>query len=125
MENVKQKLRRSVLYLLGFSAFPLLTSCYGTPQDYEYKEPINGRILMSDGGSGIEGIRISYYRNAADTKMYETYSDSRGKFVISERDEMRSISFEDVDGDANGGDFKKQTMSMKDLESGSIYMKLK
>lgn len=125
MEKIVQALRRSLLYLLGFSAFPLLTSCYGVPQDHSGYEVDSGRVLNKD-MEPIKGIRVTY-RGVDKNRNYTLYTDDHGYFDIYERKvKGRIIVFEDVDGQSNGGEFEMQTYLMQGNEKGlTISMDIK
>lgn len=128
MENIKQKLRRSVLYLLGFSAFPMLTSCYGMPQDHVPYEPkpelkTTGKIVSKD-KEPINGILVTGTKE--DGRYSQDYSNYNGEYTIYERDDIRTVIFSDIDGDANGGDFQQQSKTIGEIkENGNIIMELK
>lgn len=126
MENIKQKIRRSVLYLLGFSAFPMLTSCYGMPQDYENLPPppdVEGKIVTND-QKPVEGILVSATTESGISR--KTYSNSEGEYTLYKDEDIRKIIFSDIDGNLNGGDFEQQTKTMEELKAdGKVIMKLK
>lgn len=126
MENIKQKLRRSVLYLLGFSAFPMLTSCYGMPQDYPYPDEdpkIEGNVLTDD-QKPIRGILISTTKDYGASS--RVYSNPEGGYTIYEESNTRKVVFSDIDGDANGGDFEQQSKTIEEVKANSkVIMKLK
>lgn len=124
MENIRQKLRRSVLYLLGFSAFPMLTSCYGMPQDYDPGLLFHGNVLSKD-LKPIEGIEISY-TTIGGGNLFINHSSNDGEYTVYERQGMSQITFSDRDGDANGGDFEQQSKTIKEIkENGNVILELK
>jgi putative lipoprotein (rSAM/lipoprotein system) len=101
-----------LVILLGFLG--IFNSCtqpdeYGTPHaDYE----INGIVTNQEDGQPIQNIRvISHY----DT----LYTNSEGGYVFqfhgfSPPDDQRTfhLKVEDIDGEANGGDFAPQEMDV-------------
>lgn len=71
-------------------------ACYGSPWT-EYNDTFSARGIVQDSdGNPIEGIRVSM---AGD----ENYTNSNGRFYV--QDITRNVTFEDVDGEAGGGEF--------------------
>ena len=113
-----------VLALLGFN------SCEGLediiyPKD-EYGMPhatfkIIGDVKAEDTGNPIEGIKVKF-RQKLDpeyTQEVETASDKDGKVNTSFTEwpdaENIELTFEDIDGEENGGSFEPDTLRKKDL----------
>ena len=106
----------ALLVLLGFEACSEEGGReeYGTPTvDFH----VVGQVTNAE-GDPIEGIRVTtrgYFNFHDGTTEQTTYTDKDGHFATKE---MRSISidpmlrvvFEDVDGEANGGVFAKDSV---------------
>jgi len=98
-----------LLLLLGFSG--MFYSCYkyGMPvAEYE----INGAVTDKE-SKPIQDIRI--IRQAAYYDSNDTlYTNSEGKFHIKFFDESHyaRLSIEDIDGEANGGEFASQEVDV-------------
>jgi len=97
-----------ILLLLGFSG--MFYSCYkyGMPvAEYE----ING-IVTDKESKPIQDIRVirQAYYDSNDT----LYTNSEGKFYIKFFDESRyaRLSIEDIDGEANGGEFASREVGV-------------
>ena len=105
----------ALLVLLGFEA------CtengeeeYGTPTvDFH----VVGQVTNAE-GEPIEGIRVTtrgYFNFHDGTTEQTTYTDKDGHFATKEMrsisiDPMMRVVFEDVDGEANGGVFAKDSV---------------
>ena len=102
-QSIKSKIKRAAMYLLGFSATPMLTACYGMPIDYESDdstpfEDIGGVVLDMKSGKPIPGISITTYDMSASA-----ITDSEGKFFIDRYFvTSQTLNAEDIDGAANG-----------------------
>lgn len=102
-QSIKSKLKRACMYLLGFSATPILTACYGVPTPYDEPhlpfDDISGTIVDAKSRKPIAGIKVSI-RNDQNIS---TISDSNGKFYIDHFFEDSCIvDCEDIDGKENG-----------------------
>ena len=117
---MKRSVKNIVLSLLGFSAAPILTACYGMPEpkpDQFWDKEFKGKVTNAD-GQPIEGVKVY-----VGTRNYEwdgyngvnyTYSpitscepditDSKGEFSIYVGQVNGRATFvaEDVDGQQNG-----------------------
>lgn len=108
---MKTNLRRGLLALMGFSAAPMLTACYGMPyQDELYYTPfsgISGMVVDSQTFQPIKGIKLSVKPNGVEQA---TYSDENGVFHL-EGDFPRAtyVYVEDVDG-INNGEYNSTSM---------------
>lgn len=82
-------------------------ACYGSPWT-EYNDTFSARGIVQDSdGNPIEGIRVGMAKD-------ETYTNPDGRFFI--QDIVRNVTFEDVDGEANGGEFITTTLLINDRE---------
>ena len=90
-----------LLALFGISITTV--ACYGTPYD-EYNPDFgtSGRVV-DDGGNGIIGIEVT----AGDEV---STSGTNGRFFIT--NDERVITFRDVDGEQNGGEFVERTITL-------------
>lgn len=122
-----------VLAMLGFTGCENAwngSEMYGTPSvDYR----VIGEVT-DEAGKPLQGIRVIVKDKSIDridddwTKYYHegdtVYTDAKGSFKSAK---IRSIAiyqqrivFDDVDGEANGGEFRSVDMSIKDLDSKQI-----
>ena len=134
MKKMKQKkvLEQSlcgVLALLCFAACAETSVEYGTPtMDFW----VRGKVI-SDDGKALKDIQVivknenAYYNDEEGelVRMNDTiYTDSGGEFVSQMmRDgwvDTKKLIFNDIDGEANGGTFKSDSVCMKDMESKQI-----
>ena len=101
-QSIKSKLKRAAMYLLGFSATPMLTACYGLA----YEDPINqvpfegisGGVYDAHSGSPIPGIMVS-------VRGYDicTITNSEGRYYIDQHfDHAVYVRAEDIDSEENG-----------------------
>lgn len=92
---------------------------YGCPtMDYEVK----GKVVNSESGDGIEGIRISIYDGEAYGHFGFTLSGKGGEFVLSGSElhqESLELFVKDIDGDLNGlFNDKQQTVTLSKEKDG-------
>lgn len=106
----------ALLVLLGFEACSEEGGReeYGTPTvDFH----VVGQVTNAE-GKPIEGIRVTtrgYFNFHDGTTEQTTYTDKDGHFATKEMrsisiDPMMRVVFEDVDGEANGGVFAKDSV---------------
>ena len=104
----------ALLVLLGFEACTEEGEEYGTPTvDFH----VVGQVTNAE-GEPIEGIRVTtrgYFNFHDGTTEQATYTDKDGHFATKEMrsisiDPMMRVVFEDVDGEANGGMFAKDSV---------------
>lgn len=129
MDNMKAKARHlykliagSILSLLGFSSCENILEPvveYGTPHA-TFK--VIGEVKAADSSKPIEGIVVKVSRD--DSYRYHWFehkflSDKDGKvngeFNEWPSDENLMLTFEDIDGEENGGLFAPDTLRAKDL----------
>lgn len=107
----------SLISLLGFESCDSTgTEEYGTPiVSYQVKGNVKG-----DTGSDLRGIQVTIKsRNYRETQGRDTaYTDANGNFEMKKlktygesylKNEL-VVTFEDVDGEANGGTFEKDSL---------------
>lgn len=118
-----QWLTAILLGALGFSACSDLENdqpdMYGTPtMDFQTK----GCVTDTE-NNPIQGLRVvlteKYDSNKEATQTFTT--DAEGKFtsekVYSRIGYSGTLTITDTDGEANGGEFKEQTINLKDVKS--------
>lgn len=109
-ESFKSKFKRAAIYLLGFSATPMLTACYGVPTEYEPTDytpfdDIIGQVVDRKTDTPIKGIEVSV--TGTDIK---TTTDSNGNFYIDQYfTQSVELYFADIDGAANGDYYNSST----------------
>ena len=102
-QSIKSRLKRAAMYLLGFSATPMLTACYGLGYYDEDIDPspfedIYGVVYGSDTDAPIPGIKVSI-----PTFGISTTTDKDGKYLFKQGFETSlRVHFEDIDGAENG-----------------------
>lgn len=104
-QSTKTKLRRAAMYLLGFSATPFFSACYGVPTNYEdiYDldpfDDISGTVVDSKTDKPIPGIKV----RVASQEDISAITDADGRFhIVHQFDHNVVIYAEDIDGDNNG-----------------------
>lgn len=103
-----------LLAALGFS-----TSCshsqkdmYGTPTcDYKVK----GRVTDTE-GNAIIGISVTLHNNNQSSSFVSTTTTKNGvfetKLLSTSEHDYHLVTFKDVDGKYNGGEFNSQTLDL-------------
>lgn len=114
---MKRGLKNALLGLLGFSAAPMLTACYGVEPDIpdQYWNRAFAGQVTDTLGNPIEGIKVYVSQNThwwepedhlpyIDESIEPTMTDAEGKFDIYIHTAEGNAHFvaEDVDGTANG-----------------------
>ena len=119
--TVMGKIIKFLLICLGFKS---LTACdveiwngtveYGTPYaEYEVK----GRVSDAE-GTPIQGIRVSMGESQSSYLDSVAVTDAEGRFHVIHgtfpfRDNTFDIQFTDIDGEAGGGLFEEQTVTVQ------------
>ena len=121
---MKRSIKNILLSLVGFSAAPMLTACYGTPYDDMYNsetyESIEGCVVDTE-MQPIKNIEVAVVGD------YD-YTDENGRFSFSRSYwGAHRLVATDWDGEANGGDFGTQsvTVTHENHSVVSIVMKKK
>jgi putative lipoprotein (rSAM/lipoprotein system) len=120
--NLTGKLIAKLLMLCGISL--TCTACYGVPpSDFAIK----GRVM--DDGNPIAGIRVTAKPSddpennirTATTNAHGIYQIS---FIPKFFDVGSTVTVEDIDGEANSGDFQSQTKTLteEDLSADSKFI---
>ena len=108
--TVMGKIIKFLLICLGFKS---LTE-YGTPYaEYEVK----GRVSDAE-GTPIQGIRVSMGESQSSYLDSVAVTDAEGRFHVIHgtfpfRDNTFDIQFTDIDGEAGGGLFEEQTVTVQ------------
>ena len=130
MKNFFVKLTKmlcvAVLGVLGFSA------CSDDPESasvaygvrvlkYCYKG-----IVTDEDGNPIKGINVVMKGHFDSKESSLTIStDDKGEFksgiLVSSKDKVSEVEFVDVDGEANGGEFKSSTLKNDDMTSKDTH----
>lgn len=116
----------ALLVLLGFEACSEEGGReeYGTPTvDFH----VVGQVTNAE-GKPIEGIRVTtrgYFNFHDGTTEQATYTDKDGHFATKEMrsisiDPMMRVVFEDVDGEANGGEFATDSVSAEAMAKKKV-----
>ena len=119
--SVMGKIIKFLLICLGFKS---LTACdveiwdgtaeYGTPYaEYEVK----GRVSDAE-GTPVQGIRVSMGESQSSQLDSVAVTDAEGRFHVIHgtfpfRDNTFDIQFTDIDGEAGGGLFEEQTVTVQ------------
>lgn len=127
--RLSSKLLAGILGVLGFAGCDGLgeeLDMYGCPiVDFQVKGAVT-----SEEGDPLKGIQV-VVRTAWDNNVYEAdtvYTDAKGEFKSHELSSVsidkQKVYFHDVDGEANGGAFKSDSitfgqMKEEQLEKGS------
>lgn len=102
---MKRSVKNVLLSLLGFSAAPILTACYGmpepSPEPAQYVYGVRGRVTNPQ-QEPIEGIKVMV--NDFHPTVYTAYTSANGEFNIPETLFSLDVDLEviDVDGAENG-----------------------
>lgn len=121
-----QWLTAILLGALGFSACSDLDNeqyyMYGSPTvDYQTK----GCVTDTE-NNPIQGLRIELTEHYHDDGEYKVTTqtlttDAEGKFISEKILEpvnyFGTLTITDIDGEANGGEFKEQTVELRDLKT--------
>ena len=84
---MKTTTRRCLLSLLGFSAAPILTACYGMPYYDEYLDipfdGFSGKIVDIDTQEPIPNIKVHFTEQPDSSNVVEhsTFTDAEGRFL--------------------------------------------
>ncbi|MBQ3070888.1 MAG: radical SAM-associated putative lipoprotein [Tidjanibacter sp.] len=115
---MKRSVKNILLSMLGFSAAPILTACYGMPEpepDQYWNKDFKGKVTNTD-GAPIEGVKVyvgtrEWHYPDYDIRPLEGYApvmtDAKGEFNIHIGTVPHKTYFvaEDVDEAAGGGWF--------------------
>lgn len=111
---MKRSIKNILLSLIGFSAAPMLTACYGSPyDDYapDSMEPfteVEGYVVSTE-MTPIKGIKVS-------VNGLTTTTNDEGHFFVESPDypmyQSEWLLAEDIDGEENGGYFGSASVSV-------------
>jgi hypothetical protein len=118
----------TLLTMLGFgSCTSVGEDEYGTPVE-EYGAPsveylVSGTIT-DEAGTPLQGIQVTApYGSIFDSQSGQiVQTDAAGGFALKEFSSMRgrNVIIEDVDGEANGGEFLSDTLNVEELPKTQI-----
>lgn len=111
---MKRGIKNLLLSLIGFSAAPMLTACYGSPyDDYDpdSMEPfteVEGYVVSTE-MTPIKGIRVS-------VGGLTTTTNEEGYFFVESPDypmyQTERLLAVDIDGEENGGYFGSESVDV-------------
>lgn len=107
---MKRSIKNILLSLMGFSAAPILTACYGMPYDVEPMESfdtVEGFVVTTD-MVPIKNIDVE-----VDGK--SVFTDDQGHFLIESPHNFWGevvLTATDWDGEANGGEFGTESVTV-------------
>lgn len=123
--KLSSRLLAGILGVLGF------TGCDGSGEELDmYGCPIvdfqvKGAVT-SENGDPLKGIQV-VVRTAWDNTPHEAdtvYTDAKGEFKSHELSSVsidkQKVYFNDVDGEANGGAFKSDSIKLVDMDKKSL-----
>lgn len=131
-KKVVQRILYGTFTLLGFTACGEISDEYGSPiTDYQVK----GRVTSED-GKPLQGIQVIVKNEENAYHVYQkddgsmiegndtVYTNADGQFVSHQSSigwvTSEQAVFHDIDGDANGGFFKSDSVKLADMESRQI-----
>ena len=127
---MKSTTRRCLLSLLGCSAAPILTACYGMPYYDEYLDMpfdgFSGKIVDVNTQEPIQNIKVHFTEQIDSTKVVEhsTLSDAEGRFSFDHHfNHGVRVSFSDIDGKENGL-YQDMTFNISDLNNEDCIFKM-
>ena len=115
--NVLYKLLSGCLSMLGFSG--CILPCEYGPPPVEYNDYMVKGIVTDTKGNSLKGIEVKVI-DSRSNKDVTIYTDSDGYFkspmIQTPSLGNQMLHFTDIDGEANGGEFSKKTISIKQME---------
>lgn len=111
------KISATVLAACGITT--TFTACYGMPLNFN---PLSGTVYGNDGSGKkpIKGIKV-YDKDWYDIDGFNETTDSEGRFEFFDGSSIRTLVFEDVDGEDNGSWQKKETDALEDGATYTLY----
>lgn len=111
---MKRGIKNLLLSLIGFSAAPMLTACYGSPyDDYDPDSSapfteVEGYVVSTE-MTPIKGIKVS-------VNGLTTTTDDNGHFLVESPDypmyNTKWLRAEDIDGYENGGYYGEESVEV-------------
>lgn len=103
---MKRKIKNILLSLVGFSAAPILTACYGSP--YDDYDPDYGRSEFTEVKGYVVNTELEPIKDIeVAVNGAVTTTDEKGYFHLATPDSPmyyhQMLLAEDKDGEANGG----------------------
>ena len=127
---MKTTTRRCLLSLLGFSAAPILTACYGMPYYDEYLDipfdGFSGKIVDIDTQEPIPNIKVHFTEQPDSSNVVEhsTFTDAEGRFSFDHHFKGQiTVSLSDIDDQENGS-YKDTALEINDLNNEDCIFKM-
>lgn len=115
-----------LLSILGFSSCDVVKEepcLYGTPTTKYY---IKGRVTDTD-GKPINGIKVgenTVYDNVSRPQSIPIYTNEKGEYITAMNStssiDVVEVTFEDIDGEENGGAFVNDTLKVTDMTINKV-----
>ena len=115
--TVMGKIIKFLLICLGFKS---VVACHGATEEYgtpyaEYE--VKGRVSDAE-GTPVQGIRVSMGESQSSYLDSVAVTDAEGRFHVIHgtfpfRDNTFEMQFTDIDGEAGGGLFEEQTVTVQ------------
>jgi putative lipoprotein (rSAM/lipoprotein system) len=110
----------ALLAILGYESCSNALDEYGCPTvDYQVKGSVTDLT-----GTPIPGIKITAPYGSLLDNQYEqiVQTDAQGHFTLNEFSDLRGVKFvvEDIDGEANGGEFLNDTINVETLPKTQV-----
>lgn len=123
MKMTVARLLSGAMVLLGFASCDDDKVMYGSPS---VKFQVKGKVT-SDIGTPLEGIQVivrANWDNNSQGRADTIYTDAKGEFASQEIEagglNAQTAYFNDVDGAANGGTFKSDSISLKTMDKKQL-----
>jgi len=98
-----RRLLRTIFRALGVTAVSLIfQACYGPPPHEGDEVTIHGSVKSKTTSEPIRGIKVSIEDTAFEGKT----SNNGNFYVYLPKQDAYTVTFEDIDGPENGGEFK-------------------
>ncbi|MCD8193512.1 MAG: radical SAM-associated putative lipoprotein [Tannerellaceae bacterium] len=123
MKNSYLKMLSALMALLGFPSCEM-TELYASPTiDYSIK----GKVTEgTEAGKPIPGIRVIWQGDGSEEYVDTVYTNKQGEFNFRHIDTYHSrLIAEDIDGDANGGTFLRDTVELDSRSASPVDKKSK
>ena len=126
VRHIYELIAGAILSLLGFTACDKEENIEMRPAEYGMPHAtfkVMGNVKAAESSKPIEGIVVKFSREAEKDRSWETAefkSDKNGMVDGSTQawpsEEGIMLTFEDIDGEENGGLFAPDTLRAKDLQ---------
>jgi len=117
-----QLLRKPLNYILTGTFTIVFAACYGAPVEMQSKKTIK---TQANNGNPIPGLKVSLKANSAVLQDKQTDNLGLVDFYDLNPVDKYSVVIEDIDGDANGGNFEMKEITLADQDYYEVEMKIK